>query len=99
MRFFRLLEKYIDADEPFDFGRKVQFFTLDVISDLAYGESLGFMANDKDMYDYLKSTEAALPVFMTLGVVPWVTKIFSSPIFRSLLPSENDVMGFGKLMG
>ncbi|KAF9882020.1 benzoate 4-monooxygenase cytochrome p450 [Colletotrichum karsti] len=98
-RLFRLLEKSIDVDQPFDFGRKVQFFTLDVISDLAYGEPLGFMSNDKDMYDYLKSTEAALPVFMTLGVVPWVMKIFASPIFRSLMPSENDVVGFGKLMG
>ncbi|KAI8255818.1 hypothetical protein K4K58_005368 [Colletotrichum sp. SAR11_239] len=47
--FFRLLGRYVDAGQPFDFARKVQYFTLDVITDLAFGDPMGFMAEDGDI--------------------------------------------------
>ncbi|KAJ0387841.1 hypothetical protein COL922a_001392 [Colletotrichum nupharicola] len=98
--FFRLLGRYVDADQPFDFARKVQYFTLDVITDLAFGDPMGFMAEDGDMYDYIETTEKAMPSFITLTVFPWiVTKILSNPLFRSVLPSDKDIIGMGKVMG
>nr|XP_036589361.1 pisatin demethylase [Colletotrichum truncatum]KAF6801366.1 pisatin demethylase [Colletotrichum truncatum] len=99
LQLVRLLEGYVDAGRPFDFARKAQFFTLDVISDLAFGEPLGFMATDSDMYDYIKTTEETLPFFMVTTVIPWLVKLFASPLFRSVLPSEKDKVGFGKVMG
>ncbi|GKT90861.1 pisatin demethylase [Colletotrichum tofieldiae] len=95
----KLIESYVDADKPFDFGRKAQFFTLDVISDLAFGKPFGFMETDSDMYEYIKTTEESLPMFMATTVFPWVIRLFASPLFRSLLPSEKDPLGFGKVMG
>ncbi|KAK1476984.1 hypothetical protein CCUS01_16700 [Colletotrichum cuscutae] len=76
VRLIRLIERYVDGRKPFDFGRKAQFFTLDVISDLAFGEPFGFVASDSDMYEYIKTTEENLPVFMGMTVVPWVIRLF-----------------------
>ncbi|EFQ29169.1 pisatin demethylase [Colletotrichum graminicola] len=98
-RLFTLIERYIDADKPLDFGRKAQFFTLDVISDLAFGKPLGFMETDSDVYDYIRTTEESLPMLMVSTVYPWVVRLFGSPLFRALLPSEKDRLGFGKVMG
>ncbi|KAK2019317.1 cytochrome P450 [Colletotrichum eremochloae] len=96
---FRLIERYIDADKPFDFGHKAQFFTLDVTSDLAFGKPFGFMETDSDVYKYIKTTEESLPVFVATTVYPWVIRLFASPLFRPLLPSEKDRRGFGKVTG
>ncbi|KAK1997896.1 cytochrome P450 [Colletotrichum falcatum] len=97
-RLFRLIERYIDAGKPFDFGRKAQFFTLDVISDLAFGKPFGFVETDSDVYEYIKTTEESLPMFIATTVYPWVIRLFASPLFRALLPSEKDRLGFGKVM-
>lgn len=94
-----LIEGYADESKPFDFGRKAQFFTLDVISDLAFGEPFGFVASDSDMYEYIETTEENLPVFMGMTVVPWVIRLFRYPLLRSMLPTEKDPLGFGKVMG
>ncbi|KAK1511856.1 hypothetical protein CTAM01_00786 [Colletotrichum tamarilloi] len=99
VRLIRLIERYVDGREPFDFGRKAQFFTLDVISDLAFGEPFGFVASDSDMYEYIKTTEENLPVFMGMTVVPWVIRLFRYPFLRSMLPTAKDPLGFGKVMG
>ncbi|KDN60126.1 hypothetical protein CSUB01_02785 [Colletotrichum sublineola] len=76
-----------------------QFFTLDVTSDLAFGKPFGFMETDSDVYKYIKTTEESLPVFVATTVYPWVIRLFASPLFRPLLPSEKDRQGFGKVMG
>lgn len=94
-----LIEGHADESKSFDFGRKAQFFTLDVISDLAFGEPFGFVASDSDMYEYIKTTEVNLPVFMGMTVVPWVIRLFRYPLLRLMLPTEKDPLGFGKVMG
>ncbi|KAF6803785.1 pisatin demethylase [Colletotrichum musicola] len=99
LRLCRLIEGYIDAGKPFDFGRKAQYFTLDVISNLAFGEPFGFIETDSDLYEYVQTTEDTVPLFLVTTVVPWVLKIFASPLFKSILPSEHDPIGFGKVMG
>jgi hypothetical protein len=37
---------------PFDFGRKAQYLTLDVISDIAFGKSFGDVQSDSDVHQY-----------------------------------------------
>lgn len=93
-----LLEtKYLS--KPFDLARKAQYFTLDAISIVAYGQPFGFIATDSDCYDYIKMTEETVPAIMVTTVIPWLLDILKSPIFKSLLPSEKDRVGFGKVMG
>lgn len=99
LAFIQLLRKYADNNKPVDLGRRAQFFTLDVISDLAFGEPFGFLETDSDVYKYIQITEETLPSVMVTTVVPWLVKVLSSPLFKKLLPSEKDRLGFGKLMG
>ncbi|KAL0777984.1 hypothetical protein CaCOL14_005637 [Colletotrichum acutatum] len=85
LRLIKLIEGYVDERKPFDFGRKAQFFTLDVISDLAFGEPFGFAASDSDMYEYIKTTEENLPVFMA--------KRFSAERFGPDAKVQRDMLG------
>lgn len=59
--FVDLIErKYLSTSKeyrPMDLGQKGQFFTLDVISDLAFGEPFGYLKEDDDVFDYIKITD------------------------------------------
>ncbi len=82
-----------------DLARVSQFFTLDVITEVAFGRSFGYLATDSDVHQYIKMTEESMPVIMVASVYPWIIKVLMSPIFKSLLPSDKDTLGFGKIMG
>ncbi|KAK7454239.1 hypothetical protein Landi51_03359 [Colletotrichum acutatum] len=99
LRLIKLIEGYVDERKPFDFGRKAQFFTLDVISDLAFGEPFGFAASDSDMYEYIKTTEENLPVFMGMTVVSGSSGCSGILGLGRCCPRAKDRLGFGKVMG
>jgi hypothetical protein len=94
--------KYISTKSNFrklDFAKIAQYFTLDVITDVAFGKPFGYIATDSDVHEYIKMTEDSMPVIMVVSVLPWLTKVLMSPVFKFLLPSEKDKLGFGKFMG
>lgn len=91
-------EKYVSVNKPFDFGRKAQYFTLDVITDLAFGEPFGDVETDSDVFEYIHTMEQQLPSIIVTTVVPGLLKILQLPFMRSLLPSEKDPIGLGKTM-
>ncbi|KND92746.1 Pisatin demethylase [Tolypocladium ophioglossoides CBS 100239] len=90
--------EYVSANRPFDFGRKAQYFTLDVISDLAFGEPFGDMATDSDVHEYISTIETAAPTYIVATVLPWLIAVLSSPLFKWMIPSEKDVVGLGRIM-
>jgi hypothetical protein len=85
--------------KPMDFGRKAQYFTLDVISSAAFGTAFGCLATDGDVYDYIRTTEEVLPATMMVTVLPWINWLLQTRIVKSVLPSDKDPTGFGKTMG
>ncbi|KAJ4144349.1 hypothetical protein LMH87_003235 [Akanthomyces muscarius] len=93
--------KYLSSAQravPADMARKVQFFTLDVISKVGLGTAFGMLRADADVDDYLRSSEEGLRVGNTalaLGVgwlahLPWLG--------RFVAPSPDDGSGFGKMI-
>jgi hypothetical protein len=71
--------KYISSNteyRPDDLVQKLQYFTLDVISDLAFGKPLGYLQNDADPFDYVEAMDASMPVLASLGNVPWLANLF-----------------------
>ncbi|QUC21642.1 uncharacterized protein UV8b_05885 [Ustilaginoidea virens] len=94
-----LVEAYIARDEPLDMARKVLYFTLDVISDLAFGEPLGHLSSDSDVHRYVHDMETHLPVLIISTVASWVIPLLGLAIFRPVMPSEHDVLGVGRIMG
>lgn len=94
--------KYVstsDSYRPIDFSEKASFFTLDVISELAFGEAFGYLENDSDVYDYLKITKTYIPIMMVVANVPSLADLLQSRALRGLLPSESDKLGFGAFIG
>jgi hypothetical protein len=75
------------------------FFTLDVISDLAFGKSFGSLQTDRDDIAYIKTSDEVLPLLILLATFPGLAKVFFSRIFRSFLPKDTDSIGMGRLMG
>lgn len=94
--------KYLSTEQdykPLDFGRKAQYFTLDVISNVAFDEPFGFLDNDADIHRYIQTTEENLPAIILVSVLPWLNWALQSPLLKSLLPSEKDPIGLGKIIG
>lgn len=82
-----------------DLGRKAQYFTLDVISTVAFGEAFGFIETDSDVYDYIQTTEETLPAIICVSVLPWLNWALQSRLLKGLLPSDKDALGLGRVMG
>jgi hypothetical protein len=99
----RLIDtKYISTRKdyrPMDFGRKAQFFTLDVISSLAFEKAFGDLERDEDVHKYIKMLDEAGPAIILLTVLPSIRALLQLPLLKSLLPNSKDKVGFGKVMG
>lgn len=80
-------------------AKKIQYFTLDVISSVGLGRPFGMLVNDGDDLNFIKCAEEGLykaSVFIALGL-SWITQI---PWFgRLLAPSPKDSSGWGKILG
>jgi hypothetical protein len=99
----KLIEtKYISSAtefRPMDFARKAQFFTLDVISAIAFGQPFGYLTQDEDLYGYIKTTEESIPIIFVANEIPWLMKLLQSPLMRVFLPTDRDPIGLGRIMG
>lgn len=91
--------RYVAKNKSFDMARKIQYFTLDVLSDTGFSERFGYMDTDSDRFGYIAMSEAAFPVIFVLNSFPWIVKLLWSPLFKRIQPSENDATGLGRLMG
>lgn len=61
------------------------YFTMDVITRLAFGEELGFLASDSDRYNLLANLRRAVKVMWLPIVDSNVRTITTSSIFFNLL--------------
>jgi hypothetical protein len=98
-----LRQKYIstaDSFKPVDMARKIGFFTMDVITDLAFAKPFGNLENDKDMYDYIQSTEAMVPIGLKMTAIPALRALFQTEwISKAVFPRDTSEIGIGKLLG
>lgn len=100
--FLNLVErKYVSSSSevrPMEFSHRSQFFTLDVVTCVTFGEPFGFINKDGDVEKYLETTEAMLPMFGVLGTLPWLVYAMHSWPIKYMMPGEGDKVGFGRLM-
>ncbi|KAL8708613.1 MAG: hypothetical protein Q9220_006549 [cf. Caloplaca sp. 1 TL-2023] len=83
-----------------DFGRIAQYLTLDIITDMAFGEPAGFLSEDGDQFEYLEIMSQALPRFEWVSCLTWLNRLLRNPIIsRLVMPSPADKKGVGHLMG
>jgi len=85
--------------KPMDLARKSAFFTMDVITELAFGHSWGCLPRDEDVGSWFESNEKMLPRGIMFSSIPWLAKVFLIPaIGRLFLPSETEAVGSGRLI-
>lgn len=94
--------KYISTPSdfrPVEFSHRSQYFALDVVSDLGFGEAIGFLANDKDMFKFVETNDTFFPVLAVILNMPWLSRIMRTWPLSKAMPKEGDEYGLGPLMG
>ncbi|KAG5978910.1 hypothetical protein E4U54_007002 [Claviceps lovelessii] len=99
MNLIGLIDSYVSENKIFDFARKVQYLTVDVVTELLFGETFGDLAADGDVHGYLGAMERFVPTLIVSTVLSWLIPLLGLPLFRPLVPSEHDVLGVGRIMG
>ncbi|KAK6841133.1 hypothetical protein PG987_001993 [Apiospora arundinis] len=98
--FRRRLAGYAQSGKLLDFGPMSSYFTVDVITRLAFGKEFGFLAEESDKYNFLHELTALWPRMATSADVPWIRALlFSTPVLKLIGPKPRDKTGFGALMG
>lgn len=97
-------EKYLNRPEQgvfrkIDLSRITSYFTLDVISKVAFGQPFGFLDNDDDPFGYIENLKQFLPAIIVFGVYTELTNILKIPLLKSALPKSTDKRGLGRVMG
>lgn len=79
---------------------KANFFTIDSIADIAFGDPVGDLAEDADKFDFLSNTERSLPVMSIFTCYTWMLRLLQMPaVSRIIAPSPEEPSGFGRIMG
>lgn len=95
-----MLSKYTSGQDVVDFAYIAQYFALDVLTDLAFGESIGFLTSETDLFKYIKKSADFLPL-MELGTNhPWIHRLLTSRLLVLLAgPKPTDKTGLGAVVG
>ncbi|KAK5131531.1 hypothetical protein LTR08_000858 [Meristemomyces frigidus] len=94
-----LTREYASKGKAVDMIRLSEFFTLDVLSEIAFGQAFGYLDANEDLYDYITTGDAFIPIFELTNNHTWLRKIIWSPWVAALLaPKETDKVGQGRII-
>jgi cytochrome P450 len=83
-----------------DFAALAQYFTLDSLTHIAFGQPVGFLTENKDLFDYNAQAADFLPVLAMGASVPAVNAVLKSRIVQALAgPKATDKSGMGAIVG
>ncbi|KAK6442792.1 hypothetical protein LTR95_000951 [Oleoguttula sp. CCFEE 5521] len=82
-----------------DFAMTARFFTLDVLSTVAFGRKFGFMEANADLWEYDKTSAGFMNVIELTANHPWIHRILASSIMQNLAaPRVTDKSGIGPVL-
>jgi cytochrome P450 len=88
-----------DQKPMLDLATIAQYFTLDSIAKLAFGEEFGLVEAERDIHGHVEMLNDVAPASATIAAIPYLRAIFgSSFVLRLIGPSPQDKKGFGRLM-
>lgn len=92
--------KCVEGSEVVNFGVMFNYFTLDVITRLAFGEELGFLRSDSDVHGLLAAVRDSIVTASIPITIPWLRDIITSRWFLKLFgPRTTDKSGVGLVTG
>jgi hypothetical protein len=77
-----------------------QYFTVDVLSKIAFGKAFGCLPAGVDMYDYVSTSHEFIPILelkLNHSWIQWITT--TRPFLKLVAPRHTDKVGMGKVMG
>ncbi|KAH6855442.1 cytochrome P450 [Chaetomium sp. MPI-CAGE-AT-0009] len=88
-----------DRRPMLDLASIAQYFTLDSISKLAFGEEFGLLEAERDIHGHMEMLTEVAPAVNVISVVPYLRTIFGSTFMLKLIgPSPRDKRGLGRIM-
>ncbi|UNI16466.1 hypothetical protein JDV02_002898 [Purpureocillium takamizusanense] len=81
-----------------DLAEKIQYFSLDVISSLAFGKTFGYMELNQDKFGYIEMAGKTVYILVSTTLIPGVISLMQSPYLRWLVPSVKDMGGIGDII-
>jgi hypothetical protein len=101
---FKLIgHKYLSTGatlKTVDLSRILQYFVVDVITDISFREPFGFLEADEDIHGYISTQEELLPLFEWLSALPSIARFLKKPwIAPYVLPKPTDKTGIGYMFG
>jgi hypothetical protein len=69
----------------FDLAQTISYLTLDIITEIAFGDPFGFVKEDKDLWNYLKDLELGVSIMFSIGLLPWLSRLLKLPFMVSLV--------------
>lgn len=94
--------KYVSEDREvkvMDIGKQAQFFTLDVISELAFNQTFGDLADDNDNFRYIQTADETVSLMTLMSFYPGIHRwLEQSRVMDLLAPSAIDKLGLGAVI-
>lgn len=81
-----------------DVAQKVQYFALDTISALAFGDSFGFLKQDEDKFRYIETTGKTVYILVATTLIPGLVRTMQSPYLKWIAPSVKNMAGIGDVI-
>lgn len=80
-------------------ARFSQYFTLDVLTKIAFGTPFGYLSRNEDVYSYIKETTPFLSVLELASNFTFFQRILSSRAMAPFAPKTTDKTGMGAMLG
>jgi len=90
---------YVQKNEAMDFATLAGYFTLDILTQIAFGQAVGFLTKNEDLYEYHKSSTAFYPIMELGSNHPTILAILNSRLMEGAAPKPTDKLGFGAITG
>jgi hypothetical protein len=94
------LDEEAASGSVFDLSKWVNYFTIDIISDLAFGEAFGCLKTGGDVKGIISGLQDGHLFSIVLTVFPWIGEIlFSNTLSKYLKPPEDKGIGMAVNVG
>ncbi|KAL3426837.1 benzoate 4-monooxygenase cytochrome p450 [Phlyctema vagabunda] len=91
----RLDKEFVETGNTCKIDHWVSFFAWDVIGQVTFSKTMGFLDSGQDVNDMIRTAEMALDYFATIGQMPWLDKFLDkNPIMRIGPPSFGAAASF-----
>lgn len=84
----RTQQLFAETGKTCSFSRWIQFFAFDVIGEITWSKRLGFVEQERDVGDIIKTVDAFQDYGTVIGQNPWMDRLFVKNPVKLFLESK-----------